>query len=132
LKSLLLSTSFVGAGVGCFVAGRSILAGNADLDWRTILAMLQVLGAAPLIGAGILGPFGRARLGAYLGFFAFVTVGLGYDTYHFGWNAISQSPMYLAVIGATAFAMSMAIFVVCRRTLRRRTKQPISENPISD
>jgi hypothetical protein len=88
LKSFLLSTSFIGAGIGCFLAGNSYLNSPTYENWRGILALVQILAAAPLIGAGIFRPFGRARLGAYVGFFLFMIAGGGHDTYHFGWNAI--------------------------------------------
>ena len=58
LRSLLVSTSFIGAGIGCFLAGDSFLKSADEASWQAILAMLHVLASAPLIGAGLLLPFG--------------------------------------------------------------------------
>jgi hypothetical protein len=91
LKSLLLSTSFVGAGIGCSLAGSRFLSDDDGqrLDWwRPVFAVVQVLAAGPLIGAGLLRPFGRARLGAYFGFFGPIIVGLVVGIFLVGWRAV--------------------------------------------
>jgi hypothetical protein len=129
LRSFLISSSLIGAGIGCFLAGRSHSSPPESGDnWRAILALLQVLGSAPLVGGGILWPFGRPILGACLGFFLFLIVGVGYDAYHFGWKA-SRFP---AFAGLTLFVISTATTTVVRGIWRRLQKRPVEDGRNSD
>jgi len=74
LKTLIVSTSIVGIGIGCYLVGSAYLTEflkNPSPDnrrwWGVVVAGVQCLAAPPLIWAGMLAPFHRMRLGAWLG-----------------------------------------------------------------
>ncbi|HTM56292.1 MAG TPA: hypothetical protein VL175_19840 [Pirellulales bacterium] len=127
LASILLSMSFIGAGIACFCAGYLF---RNDANANSLTA-LQTFSSGPLIGAGMLAPFRRARLGAYAGFFAIVAVALGYDTYRFNLDwALMPSALLLAV-AIWSFGALVGAIAMCYRIARRRASPPISLNPIA-
>jgi hypothetical protein len=136
LKSLLISTSFIGAGIGCLLAGAKGLMNEGFMSEEGPLHLIQVLAAGPLLGAGLLVSFRLARVGAYAGFFApllwiicnfFMQV-----PWTTGWDIVLHDPdicpIALPVITLTAFVICMTAFSVIRRIHKRRTKKRMSEN----
>jgi len=71
LVDFILSTAFLGAGVGCFIAAFQGLQSN-----QGVWSLIQFIAGGPFIGAGLLTPFHRPRLGAYLGFFGGIVSGV--------------------------------------------------------
>ncbi len=138
LRSLLLSTSFIGAGIGCYMAALGLMFTEPRdyTDWlgivNALMPGLQFLAAGPLIGAGIFTPFARARLGAYIGFFVPIIVVFGYVVFLVGWKVVSAEPVAWQVAALTAFAFAVTTCGVFYRIWQRRKRQSISENPISD
>ena len=92
LGTLILSTSLVGAGIGCFAIGFRTLeyiAPNHNLPWwLPVFALVQTLAAGPLLGAGILLPFRRARIGIYIGFFLPIALAFTAAIIAFGWRGV--------------------------------------------
>src|SRR4051812_25169830 len=85
LRSFLLASSFLGAGTGCLLIGvlwamspfptwGSPSLPLSENPWLMLLPLMQLLVGGPLIGAGIMLPFRRARIGAYIGFFVGVVI----------------------------------------------------------
>ena len=76
LSGFLLSTGFFGAAVG---AGAKAIALLTNIDESSVLAaqgVILAVAVGPLIGAGLGAPFGwcRCRVGAYVGFFSWVSL----------------------------------------------------------
>src|SRR5687767_2807280 len=71
LVDFILSTAFLGAGIGCFFA-----AFRGAQSGQGLWSLIQFVAAGPLIGASLLTPFHRMRLGAYVGFFAGIVAGI--------------------------------------------------------
>ena len=135
LKTLLLSASFIGAGIGCFFAGFIGLTSYEEVWWRRICQFVQVLAAGPMIGAGLFVPFRIGRLGAYVGFFTPIALVIVYYFLANGWReawiVASQSEdrlVMMPVILLTGFAILLAIYSALRRTFNGRLKRPIPED----
>jgi hypothetical protein len=119
LCSLLLATSFVGAGAGC------LLSSLFNPDVGGLVSLIQLLAAGPLIVAGIFATFQRARIGSYVGFFVgvnsiFAFFIIGYLTHHFDdWEGPwadegFRNPAAVA-FSATAFVIVLAAIAIGRR-----------------
>jgi hypothetical protein len=65
LRTLILSTSFVGAGVGYLLAALQIQ--HKWALWQRMFAPVQYPVGGPLIGAGLFMRFRHVRWGAYTG-----------------------------------------------------------------
>jgi len=122
--------------MGCFMAGFGSMLNRpfalSTVWWHSVLPCIQLLAGGPLIGAGVLWPFGRARLGAYLGFFVPIIAAIGYATSVIGWRAVLAEPSITPVVALIGFAVLMGIWSACCRIWKPRTKSPIQENLISD
>ena len=124
LRVLLLSTSFVGAGVGCYFASfREFNARHYHTTfWPAVVAMVQMVGAGPLIGAGLLLPFRRARVGAYVGFFAPIVVLICYEIVLFGWESVASFQGRL-IVALTALVLVLGASSTVQILVRRRRKE---------
>lgn len=139
LKTFMLSTSFVGAGIGCFLAGWGGLETYELIWWRRIVQFVEILAVGPLLGAALLVPFRIGRVGAYLGFFAPIVAFIGIVFIRNGWETgwiilfdANRKWIAVPVIGLTVFAMTVATGSLFYQIWQRRKRQPVSENPISD
>ncbi len=121
LGTLLLASVLMGAGIGCFIVGfRHMDARDGhDLVWEDVFAILQILGAGPLIGAALFMPFSRARLGSYVGFLALIVLAFGRDINRGGLRMIWQSTSTMIVFGLTAFAVALVGYGAVRGIWQR-------------
>ena len=84
LRDLLMSVAFIAAAAAClkYSFGRIF----DDPSWQKVLLTIQFLAVGPLLGIGILTPFHKKKLGAYLGFFGGIIGGFLIQlAYHLGW-----------------------------------------------
>ncbi len=129
LKSLLLSMSLIGAGIGCFIGGIVGVIGPVDDYWDRIPQMVQILAGGPMIGAGIFVPFRCGRLGCYVGFFTPIVCALLYffqtaPNWHQAWLVASRGEdrfIFMPVIMLTGFAILLGVFAAWRQSRRGRT-----------
>jgi hypothetical protein len=133
LKTFLISTSFIGAGIGCYVGGYVALTGYEESWWRGVLQLVEILAAGPLLGVGLFLPFRHPRLGAYAGFFAPIASVIGYFFFDAGWRegwiVASQGPdrpIFMPVIVLTTFVILLGAFSAIRGLLRRRMNDDVS------
>jgi hypothetical protein len=111
LKSLIFATALIAAGAA--------LVGHLLTPAHVSFREAKVVLAYALIGAGLLLPFHRARLGAYIGFFGILTYALAVEAYRGGWGYILQSLGLLPISLACAFVTMLGAFSIGRVIWRR-------------
>jgi hypothetical protein len=130
MRQILLSTGFLGAGLGFLLVTvvrwysghRSIPPGDED-TYRTA----QFLASGPLIGAGIMVFFNRARIGAYLGVLIEVGWCLGYSIHLVGWKELwLDSQIFVTVLTLTCLIFALGCFAAVR-ALWRLARQESSD-----
>jgi hypothetical protein len=136
LMSLLFSAISIGTGVGCYMAVLNWQPRHDYTDWlgiaKAVWPGIQFLAAGPLIGAGIFRLFARARLGAYVGFFAPIIAVLGYAVFLIGWRDVFREQVVIQVAALIVLTIAVASCAAVYQGWKRRRNGPTSGNPISD
>jgi hypothetical protein len=93
LRTLLLSGTFLGAAAGCALRVLHGVLHNlgprGEFVPSDLFAFLMI---GPLVGAGIMAPYRRTRLGAYVGFFAQILLCFACAWYFIGWHRMWYPP----------------------------------------
>jgi hypothetical protein len=118
VRSLLLSTALLGAGIGMLLMtiDRWMKGLHSNPPGMPVLYyVLQFLASGPLIGAGLFAAFGRWRLGAYVGFMIEIGWCLGWHVHAVGWSRAWTNSIFIVI-----FVLSSAIVVLAVLALLRR------------
>jgi len=89
LRTLLLSGTFIGAAAACAMRALHNLGPRGEFVPSDLFAFLMI---GPLVGAGIMAPCRRTRLGAYVGFFAQILLCFACACYFIGWHRMWFPP----------------------------------------
>jgi hypothetical protein len=118
MPSLLLSTALLSAGIGLsLIVIDRWLSGERTIPpgGYGVFNKIQFFAAGAFTGAGLLAPFGRLRVGAYVGIMIAVGWCLGLRIYLGGWQSSWQIPNF-----TVAFALASAVVAIAGATLLRK------------
>jgi len=124
IASALTALTLTGAGLGCLLYSIDYLdmkrLGEVPFFWHGLSIILGFVAAAPLIGAGILAPFRRPRLGAYIGFFGEIAAGLTWFIHVNGWWQMWDKTDFRVIFGLTIAVLIVTAWRVSRSVWPRR------------